>query len=125
MNLHEYKQAIESILYGLGILSGGIGVKYLINAIKLFILYVMPMIKNTKGHTSEKCAYHDSIDTIVIEIREQSKTIIRIETRIEEFFRLFGKQESINNEIFQRLRDIEKSVGILNDRKETIRKPTK
>ena len=69
MNFSDYKQAIESILYGVGILSGSIGVKYLINAIKLFILHVMPMIKNTKQESKEKndkCSFHDSSSLVYV-----------------------------------------------------------
>lgn len=119
MDIENYKNAIEAIAYGVSILSGSIAIKYLINAVKYFILHILPMIKKTdKNFTAnnEHCAYHDCIDGHITDIKEVEKTAIKNEARTDELFRKFDDQSKLNDEIFDRLRKVEISNGILDDR---------
>jgi hypothetical protein len=107
IDITEIKAAINIVASALSFLFGAVSIKVFINAVKLFILHVMPLIKKSTQNDSG-CPHHESVEDAIKDSRETKEMAIRTDEKVQGLQRQFENQETINREIFARLRDLEK-----------------
>lgn len=112
------KLLLDIATVGATILGGGAGFRFVVSGLKLFIKDVLPLMKQQSKPVETKeshCMYHDSMGEVVKEFKSMCVVLVRIETKLEGFVALYSEHAKLLDEIFNRLRNAETSIAVLEE----------